>query len=232
MHYTYVWLKSPYSSTAIAHWEMLAMKECCQSNTDEQDVETKVSILESEIKQKRQELVDLLKSAPRYALANYQFADHNGGKVTLLDLFGQRSDLIVIHNMGQRCPSCTMWADGFNGIFDHLQNRAAVVVISNDDVETQKKFKSSRGWRFPMVSAKDTTFFADMGFTHPDGSPWEAEWGKFAPGISTFAKDAKGQIVRIASRTFGPGDDFCTTWHIFDLLADGTKGWEPQFRYA
>src|SRR5260221_255348 len=77
--YTCAWLQSPYASTAIARWEMLVMKECCHSRPNEQDIETKLSILESEIKQKRQELVDLLKSAPRYALANYQFADHNGG---------------------------------------------------------------------------------------------------------------------------------------------------------
>ena len=38
------------------------------------------------------------------------------GPVRLSELFGDKRDLILIHNMGKGCPSCTMWADGFNGV--------------------------------------------------------------------------------------------------------------------
>lgn len=203
------------------------MKECCQSD----QAQSQVASIEETIRQKRNELNHLIKSVQRKEIADYQFAGHEGKKVTLSDLFGKKKDLIVIHNMGQRCPNCTMWADGFNGIVDHLQDRAGFVLISNDDVETQKKFKSSRNWRFPMVSAKDTSFFEDMGFTIPSDSDEAKQWGRFGPGISTFKKDATGKIFRIASRPFGPGDDFCTTWHIFDLLDDGAGNWEPKYSY-
>ena len=40
-----------------------------------------------------------------------------------------KRDLIVIHNMGASCPYCTLWADGFNGIYDHLADRAAFVAL-------------------------------------------------------------------------------------------------------
>ncbi|HZZ90622.1 MAG TPA: DUF899 family protein, partial [Caulobacteraceae bacterium] len=52
------------------------------------------------------------------------------GPVKLSDLFGGKRDLILIHNMGTGCSSCTMWADGFNGVYDHLAARAAFVVAS------------------------------------------------------------------------------------------------------
>jgi predicted dithiol-disulfide oxidoreductase (DUF899 family) len=204
------------------------MTECCQPETTLRQVDE----LEKEIRKKREELNNLLKILHKKDVSDYQFTNHEGKKVELSKLFGTKDDLIVIHNMGQRCPSCTMWADGFNGIVDHLQDRAAFVVISNDDIDVQKKFKAERGWKFPMVSAKDTSFFEDLGFARPADSPEAKEKGRFGPGISTFKKQANGKITRVTSRIFGPGDDFCTTWHIFDLLSNGSNGWEPKFRYS
>ena len=50
------------------------------------------------------------------------------GSTTLSALFDGRDDLIVIHNMGSKCAYCTMWADGYNGLYPHLKQRAAFVV--------------------------------------------------------------------------------------------------------
>ena len=154
-------------------------------------------------------------------VADYDFTARNG-TVRLSELFGDKTDLIVIHNMGSSCPNCTLWADGFNGIYDHLRNRAAVVVSSPDRPEVQKKFAESRGWRFPMVSHHDTTFAADMGYRSTDGG--------WLPGISVFRRE-RGRILRVSDTGFSPGDDFCTLWHIFDLLPGGAAGWQPKYRY-
>jgi len=35
----------------------------------------------------------------------------------------------------------------------------------------------------------------------------------------------------IAATAFSPGDDFCSLWHFFDLLPEGTGDWQPQYRY-
>src|SRR6516164_5009376 len=50
------------------------------------------------------------------------------GVVTLGDLFGQRKQLIVQHFMfapdwEKPCKSCSFWADGFNLIVAHLEQR-------------------------------------------------------------------------------------------------------------
>src|SRR5262249_42734985 len=55
---------------------------------------------------------------------DYTFARANGGAVRLSELFGDKDTLIVIHNMGMGCTSCTLWADGFNGVYEHLASRA------------------------------------------------------------------------------------------------------------
>ena len=136
----------------------------------------------------------------------------------MADLFQGRNELIVVHNMGIGCDYCTLWADGFNGFADHLNDRAAFVVVSNDSIEVQQKFAASRGWRFKMVSSEGTSFFADMGFWG-DG-PW--------PGISTFKREVDGTILRTGRDNLGEGDDYCSVWHIFTMLNDDYNDWSPK----
>ncbi len=145
------------------------------------------------------------------------------GTVRLSELFGDRKDLIVIHNMGTTCSYCTMWADGFNGVYDHLASRAAFVVSSPDRPDVQQAFAAGRGWRFRMVSHQGTSFAADMGY--------RSERGGLLPGVSVFRR-AGGGILRVADTGFDEGDDFCAVWHIFDLLPEGAKGWRPRFSYG
>jgi predicted dithiol-disulfide oxidoreductase (DUF899 family) len=146
-----------------------------------------------------------------------------GGAVRLSELFGDKEDLFVIHNMGTRCAYCTLWADGFNGIYHHLADRAAFVVASPDRPDIQRSFAQGRGWRFPMVSHDGTRFAADMGY--------RADNGGFLPGVSVFRKDDAG-LVRVSDTHLEPGDDFCTMWHLLDLLPEGRGIWQPRFSYA
>lgn len=149
--------------------------------------------------------------------------DNGSGKVRLSDLFGDKDELFVVHNMGRSCTYCTLWADGVNGVYDHLADRAAFVVTSPDTPAAQKKFARSRGWKFPMLSHKGGAFASDMGY----GSP-EAGW---RPGISVFKRE-NGKILRVSDAEFGPGDDFSQIWHIFDMLPEGVGEWSPRYRYG
>jgi len=152
-----------------------------------------------------------------YELASAQ------GPVRLSGLFGAHADLIMIHNMGRSCAYCTLWADGYNGIHHHVATRAAFVISSPDPPEVQQSFAAGRGWKFPMVSHQGTSFAADMGYRGPQGH-WR-------PGISVFQR-AGSRIVRVSDTDLHPGDDFCTVWHLFDLLPKGPAGWAPKFSYG
>jgi predicted dithiol-disulfide oxidoreductase (DUF899 family) len=74
-----------------------------------------------------------------------------------------------------------------------------------------------------MVSCQNNTFALDMGFLRDPEGYW--------PGVSAFAKKDGGAIVRTGKSTFGPGDNFCSAWHLFDLLPQGVAGWEPKHAY-
>jgi predicted dithiol-disulfide oxidoreductase (DUF899 family) len=187
------------------------------------DLHAEITSLEESIVESRKKLADLRHRLPRENVNDYTFLGPDGGATKLSQLFGPRDELLLIHNMGKGCSYCTLWADGFNGFLRHLENRAAFVVISPDDPETQRVFAASRGWNFKMLSSKGTTFFKDMGFEKATGKPM--------PGVSTFQRDSEGLIYRVSKADFGPGDDYCAVWHLFELLPRGVNDWGPKFSY-
>jgi predicted dithiol-disulfide oxidoreductase (DUF899 family) len=172
-----------------------------------------------------------LQSAVEPEVVQDYVLDSWDGPVRLSELFGDKRDLILIHNMGTTCPACTMWADGFNGVYDHLASRAAFVVSSPNTVEVQKQFARSRGWRFPMVSHAETRFAQDMGYRWRGEDPFDASTGGWEPGVSVFRRDGD-RILRVSDAELGPMDSFCPVFHLFDLLPEGWEGWRPQYSYA
>jgi predicted dithiol-disulfide oxidoreductase (DUF899 family) len=153
------------------------------------------------------------------------------GPVRLSELFGDKRDLILIHNMGTGCSSCTMWADGFNGVYDHLASRAAFVVTSPNPVEVQKKFAASRGWRFPMISHAGTSFAEDMGYRRRGEHPFDDSLGGWNPGVSVFRREGD-RILRVSDAELGPGDGFCVVYSLFDLVPGSDLNWSPKRSYA
>ncbi len=187
------------------------------------DHKTKIENLEKELQETKKRLAQLRKQMPPREVTDYTFKTLTGKDVTLAKLFGKSDELMVIHNMGKQCPYCTLWADGFSGMWKHLDNRAPFVVISNDKYNVQSTFAKGRGWKFKMVSSHKTSFFADMGFAGPKGEPW--------PGVSTFKRTDDGKIWQVASASFGPWDDYCSLWPLMDLLPRGINSWEPRYKY-
>jgi predicted dithiol-disulfide oxidoreductase (DUF899 family) len=179
------------------------------------DVNGKLADYRQQIAAIREKMRETVASAEPQEVRDYEFMNIDG-PVHMSELFGDRDDLIVIHNMGVSCSYCTLWADGYNGIHQHVVTRAAFVVASPDRPPAQKKFAESRGWKFPMVSHAGSTFAADMGYVSAKGG--------WMPGVSVFRREGD-TILRVSDTSFGPGDDFCTLWHFFDLLPGGKGEW-------
>ncbi len=157
-----------------------------------------------------QEIAALRRQRSQREVPDHSFTAWDGQQVRLSELFGEKDQLILIHNMGFACSYCTMWADGFNGLLPHIEERAAFVVASPDDVKAQERGANERGWNFRMVSDKGSPFAQDMGFASEDGQP--------TPGLSIFVTTGDAGIRRHDSAPFGPGDKFCPVWSFFDLL--------------
>lgn len=186
--------------------------------------EKRVAQMERSLMKQKEKLARLRRKVPPREIPDHTLALTNGKSVKLSALFGKNRELVLIHNMGSGCPYCTLWADGFNGVLHHLESRVAFAMESPDSPASQKKFASSRRWKFRMVSSHGTSFRRQAGF--------ETRSGEMVPGVSVFAKDAEGRIFQISRAKFGPGDNFCNVWDLFDLLPKGSGSWQPKYRYS
>jgi predicted dithiol-disulfide oxidoreductase (DUF899 family) len=181
-----------------------------------------IEALQKEIELKRSSVIELRRSLAPEPVNDYTLQDWQNNGVKLSSLFDGRDELMVIHNMGKRCTYCTLWADGFNGLALPLADRVPFVVVSPDEPHIQKEFAESRGWTFRMLSGHGSAFIKDMGF--------EKEPGKFWPGVSAFVRK-EGKIYRTSYDYFGPGDYYCSAWHLFELFPKGDNGWVPKYKY-
>ena len=151
---------------------------------------------------------------------NYRFQTLDG-YVSLLDLFGDRDLLLAIHNMGQGCRYCTLWADGFNGLLPHLESALSVVLLSKDPPPLQRDFAGSRNWRFRLASHGGGDYIREQ--TVMEGVD-------NMPGAVVYMR-TDNQVFRRSSAVFGPGDLYCPMWNLLGLAGLGGDEWTPQFRY-
>ena len=76
------------------------------------------------------------------------------GKMTLADLFGGRSQLIIYHFMfgpgwGEGCAHCSFWADHFDSVNFHIGQRdTAFAAVSRAPWKEIEPFKKRMGWKF------------------------------------------------------------------------------------
>lgn len=166
-----------------------------------------------EINEKRKRAVELTAKLGEATVSqDFEFTSPEGGKIKLSEMFGENKNLFVVHNMGGACSFCTMWADGFNGMYKYLEGRgkSGFVLMAGDDIEAHRKFKSSRGWTFQSYSAKENDFSKEMGFQN--------DKGEIEPGLSVLEKTEDGKIKRINQDWFGPTDMYCSVWRFLELL--------------
>lgn len=167
----------------------------------------------------------------------YVFAGPNG-KVTLDELFGGRSQLIVYHFMfapgwNEGCPSCSYLSDHFDGPSIHLAHRdVTLAVVSRATIGEIDAFKKRMGWRFPWVSSFNNDFNYDyhVSFTDEARAAGKVEYNyqsmtnfplEEGPGCSVFAKDASGAIFHSYS-TYTRGLDILVgAYNFLDLVPKG-----------
>lgn len=163
---------------------------------------------------------------------SYTF-DGRNGKESLDNLFGACGQLIVYHFMfgtdwAEGCPSCSFWADNFNGIGIHLRHRdIQLVAISKGPIEKLEAYKKRLGWQFKWVSSAGNDFNHDyrVSFTPDEMNAGQVDYNfaqrsfpsNEAPGISVFYKNKQGDIFHTYS-CYARGLDMLNgAYHYMDL---------------
>ena len=186
----------------------------------EDSIAAQIQATETEIFELTQKLAALRKDAKTVEVPDYTFATQ-AGAVSLSALFAEKSQLLAIHNMGQGCRYCTLWADGINGFLPHLESTMSVVLLSKDSPELQREFANSRGWRFRLASHGGGTYAAEQTVMPNENN---------MPGCVVYEKDGE-RILRKNSAVFGPGDLYCSAWNFLALAGIGTDAFTPQYSY-
>jgi predicted dithiol-disulfide oxidoreductase (DUF899 family) len=159
------------------------------------------------------------------------------GKETLADLFAGKHQLILYHFMfgpddEEGCPHCSFWADNFNGIPVHVNQRdAQFVVVSRAPLAKLEAFKRRMGWSFKWVSSLGSDFNFDyhVSFTPDELARGEDYYNYKAgnaglpdrEGISVFYKDENGAVFHTYS-AYARGIDMVNgAYHLLDLVPKG-----------
>jgi len=151
---------------------------------------------------------------------NYVFSTLDGD-VTLLDMFGDNDRLLVVHNMGQGCRYCTLWADGFNGFLPHLESVMSVFLVSKDSPDVQRKFANTRNWRFRLASHGGGQYIQEQTVMNGEHN---------VPGAVVYEREGS-RVMRKNAVVFGPGDMFCSVWNLLAMAGISDSKWTPQYNY-
>jgi predicted dithiol-disulfide oxidoreductase (DUF899 family) len=192
---------------------------------------------EKEFTALRDQLSQQLRDLRWIAVDKKYVFDGPNGKQTLSELFDGRSQLIVYHfmydpNWAVGCPSCSFWADNFNDIIVHLNQRdVTLIAISKAPYSKIAAYKKRMGWDFKWVSSYDTDFNFDyhVSFTQEELAKKKAFYNFISQdprtsereGISVFYKDLSDKIFYTYSAYARGIDILNNTYNYLDLVPKG-----------
>jgi len=148
--------------------------------------------------------------------------DSVDGPVTLAELFGTKSQLIVYHFMfspdwNEGCIGCSLLCDQVDGARQHFEHKdVSWVAVSRAPIDKLDSYRKRMGWRFRWVSSAGNDFNIDHHVSFPDGTRGDGVYYNFETqpdpqidelsGVSVFVRDAAGAIHHSYS-TYGRGDE-------------------------
>ena len=167
---------------------------------------------------------------------NYQF-ETTAGTQTLVELFGDSSQLIVQHFMfgpdwQEGCPMCSFWGDNFSGTTAHLAHRdISFVSVSRGPLAAIQAYKQRMGWDFNWVSSLENDFNFDynVSFTEEEMANGKVYYNyrettfpsSEGPGVSVFCRNDDGEVFHTYS-CYSRGLDMLNgAYHYIDLTPKG-----------
>ena len=192
---------------------------------------------EKEFTRLRDKLAAVRRSLPWEKVGKEYAFEGPAGRETLAGLFAGRSQLIVYHFMfgpewQAGCPHCSHWADNFDNVIVHLNQRdVTMVAVSRAPYAKLAAYKERMGWRFKWLSSHDSDFNFDYyaSFTAAELAAKEAYFNytrqdpgvSEREGVSVFCRDAKGRVFHTYSAYARGIDMFNVDYHYLDIVPKG-----------
>ncbi len=207
--------------------------------TPEAWVEARKQLLakEKEFTRLRDQLSQARRDLPWVLVTKQYLFDGAEGKETLAQLFNGHSQLVVYHFMfapdwEAGCHGCSFWADNFNRIVPHLNQRdVEFVAVSRAPSPKLRAIAKRIGWNFKWLSSSGSDFNYDYNVSFaPEALASGSAIYNYAankmnmtelPGISVFFKDAEGRVFYTYSCYARGLDMLNTAYHYLDLVPKG-----------
>ncbi len=158
--------------------------------------------------------------------------DGPDGKVSLLDLFQGRRQLLLYHfmfgpNREVGCDGCCMFVDQVSHPA-HLNARdASFALVSRAPIARIEPFRRQMGWTIPWVSSFGTDFSHDFGRGPKEPQPKEYQDGEQF-GLSVFLRDGD-RVFRTYFTTQRGVEQLGSVWTLLDLTPYGRQEtWEDS----
>lgn len=202
-------------------------------------VKARKQLLEEEkaLQKQRDKLAEKRRALPWVKVEKEYTFESEDGPISLGDLFGGSSQLVVQHFMfhpdwDEGCKSCSFWADNFDRLVTHLKARdTAFTAISRAPLDKLLAYKKRLGWSMPWVSSNANSFNQDFNVSF---SPEELAAGNCTynyrqtsrvgpemPGFSVFYRSPEGVIYHTYSCYARGLDPFNPVYQFLDIVPKG-----------
>ena len=162
---------------------------------------------------------------------DYAF-DGPDGKVTLLDLFEDRRQLLLYHfmfgpNQDAGCDGCSMFVDQI-GHLAHLHARdTSFALVARAPITKLEAYRKRMGWTIPWYSSHESDFNVDFGVGPATPQPGVYQDGE-SFGLSVFLRDGE-DIYRTYFTTARGVEALGSVWTFLDLTPLGRQEkWEDS----
>ena len=199
---------------------------------------------EKELTRHRDQVNEARRALPWVKIEKDYLFDTAGGKRTLAELFGGRSQLIVQHFMfgpdwEEGCTGCSFGADHIDGAMQHLVHHdVTYVAVSRAPLAKLLAYRQRMGWKFPWVSSLGSDFNFDFNVSF---TPEQRAQGKVLynfemietqmdelPGCSVFYKDEGGNVFHTYS-SYGRGnEEVIGAYMLLDMTPKGRNETGPN----
>lgn len=191
----------------------------------------------------RDALVAERRRQPMWQLDKHYEFDGPEGRVSLLDLFAGRRQLIIYHFMFG--PDATAGCDGCSMVVDNMGHPAhlkardiSLALISRAPLDRIEPFKRRMGWTLPWYSSADSDFNIDWGLSPASPQPDQHQGGEMF-GLSVFLRDDDNKIYQTYFTQHRGVEYLGSSFSYMDLVPygrqedweDSPAGWPKGPRY-
>jgi predicted dithiol-disulfide oxidoreductase (DUF899 family) len=183
---------------------------------------------EKELTRERDQLAAERRRLPMVKIDKPYAFEGPAGKVSLLDLFEGRRQLILYHFMfapgvqgwpTAGCPGCSMFVDQI-GHLAHLHARdVSFALVSRAPLSRIQPYQKRMGWAIPWYSSSESDFNDDFEVSTPEGETF---------GLSVFLRDGDSVFRTYFTNRRGV-EALGPVWTFLDLTPYGRQEeWEDS----